>query len=739
MKRFENIYLKIVEFVLKFYLPLGVVCYLLLAVILALKFVRVLGPNEFIFIHDEYLTLDKFHALRAFLVQNPINFGTSETTNLIVTFFSRCYYLVSYSVGMSIAGSQLLLFSIKLFFIGFLPFLGFKKIAQTLFNIDLGPCETLDLKACTKTLGNLIGVVLVALVYSFNTYTLIYWHGNSFELTLLLCYALAPLAFYYFHTALFKKQTILADFLKPVVILFFMSFAFYLCIVFVLFLMLYFLLIHFVYKTDGVSVLKRLGILSLLYIPFLPLFGLIPYEMLFSSVSGINTSGGETFNNLAGSLLYPLFMWYSWGIYTYWDHRNIFTFHDFFKHLPYLFSPILVYVLLLVSIFKNSYRKYLLIFLLIFLCFLFFIKGPQEPFGELFKALLEKVPVFRVFRSPDNKFGFALVLALCLSTLSIVDRVNKKLLLPVLIFMLLVQSHLLINSKAIIGENTDDSRDRIIRYTQKQEQLIQFLNSKSLAYENILPYPPDEFGNFTLEDGDYHIGQELISKRVAQPFIFYSKYSGVSTEVFSMLTDFLEEKDFEIVKQLPINYLLVRRDIAHVDYNNHFIERINRSFPLLFSNETYKLYDIGAPSILSSDNLIAFNAVSPIHYKLKIDTTSASTLTFMQSYNPKWKLYEITEAEYLACDNESCRHRQKPFLSELAVPFKESHFENSHKKSMLGMNEWDLDGTNQDVKYYSLYFSLQSYFYYSVLLAGVYLMFMLLIIATNRYSNRNAN
>lgn len=681
-----------------------VIYFLLVPLVLTFVFMYGVKSGEFIFSHDEYILLTLDNAKRSFLVQLPLDFGTSNTAVMIVTVFSRLYYLFVYSLGLSVTVAQYILYFIKLFLALLLPYIGLKKIARNIFNAS----------------DNSFLLVLISFFYTFNNFSLIYWHGNNFELTLLVSYYLAPLTFYFLHKVLFDKNFNVRYLIAAEVCMFLSAFAFYLFGAFALLVAVYSVYYILAFNYSVFKFLKRASLLIFMFIPFIPLFSLIIYEMVFSSVKGIYTNGGETYNNLQGGMLYPLFMWFSWGIYTDWAPRNIFTFNNFFKTPVFILSPFILYIYFIWSIFKKKHSRHLLILLLAFITFIFLVKGAQAPFGFLFEDLLDNLVFFRIFRSPDNKFGYAIVLCLTLGLLSLINRVDRRIQVAVLFTVIAIQSSLIVSGVAIRGQVTSQSSDRIVGYYDSTQEVIDYINTLEVDNKSILPYPPSEFGYFMLNENDFQIGQELISKKVNKPFLFYSRYSGISKESYDLLTRLLIEKDFSVLGSLPISHILIREDAPRTHVDPEFIAAVE-TYPLVFKNDTYRLYQLSTPSYLYSSAPYELTLVNDVYYQLKIDSANKDfTVHLNQNFNPLWKLYEISQTEYDSCIQELCYKNSVVTKHDFTAPFLQSVGE--HTRYKKAFNQWHVAGNDATTRYFVLHFALQSLFYYGVLIAGVYLL-----------------
>jgi hypothetical protein len=510
---------------------------LLTSVLLTFVSFKGIRGNEFIFIHDEAFFLTKNEAINSLFLRNSADLGTSNTTSLIVTIYDRLFYFTAYQLNLNVLTAQISFYFIKIFILLFFSYLGFRKMREV---FDPGISD--------------LAAFIVSMWYVFNTFTLIYWNTNSFTTSSLICYALAPLAFYYFHKYVIegtdKKSGI-----KLILLLFLMSFTLYFFPVFIIITSLYTLLYAVFKKVPVFPLIKRVIVLLVMYLPLFSIHLFIPYEILVNHSSSVNESGGATYGMLKGELLYPLLMWFSWGIYTYWTPRNILSFYQYYKTILSITAPFVLYFLILLGFIKRIKNTYLYIFFIIFLILIFFIKGAQPPLGDIYLYLLDHVAIFRVFRSPDSKFGFGIVLTVALLLLIASTWTRKRIFVSLVVLVALVQGFYMFTGEAIKGQQTKTTSDRIIRITKDYKEISDFFNNGAYEYGYILPNPADTFASFNLGEGESHLGQDLLPKIIDFPFVNASEYSGMSTNTYKKLTSiFQKDVDLTHLSAYPIKY-----------------------------------------------------------------------------------------------------------------------------------------------------------------------------------------
>lgn len=606
---------------------------LMFAVILVPIFFYGISSDSFLFIHDEYLPLSSYEVRNQFYVHNFLDFGVSTSIPLLVTFFDRIYFAFVYIFGLNLQESQFFLYFLKLVIILLLPYLGFLRLSRLYVN---NPNEFI--------------IFAVSLWYSFNTYTLIYWHGNAFSLTLLICYSLAPLTLYFWEATFFSEAKFKPRSFKIQIIyfilalmLFLMSFALYFFLPFVILIALYTILRIFLDKQNFIQFIKRLLLLSVVCVPLFAIHLMIFYEMFFLSIDSKNTSGGETYGNISGGLLYIAMMWFTWPIYIDWTPRNIYTFFDYFRMPLSLIAPFVLYGIIIIGIILSRNNIRIIIFFMLFLFFWFFAKGAQPPLGEIYLFMLEHVPGFRLFRSPDTKFAFSIVLSIAVLLIlagGVIKSGYSKYIGVLVLSVAIIQSWPLLKGEAIQGENTIDSYDRVIQIPIEYRDLADYMNEGERTWGYIITSPSLEFGAYQLNETDQHLGQDLLPKIIQLPFVYASESSGMARAAYEKFINTLNKGNYDQLRQLSIRYYIFRND-AKKDLNVLLLhDYAKRELMLKFENSFFKVYeDMNASPLVDAKN-ISFKLENPSQINIKLLAhEQTDELVLHQNFHPGWRLY----------------------------------------------------------------------------------------------------
>ena len=591
-------------------------------------------PSEsFLFIHDEYLPLSGHEIRDQFYVHNFKDFGISNTIPLLVTFFDRVFYALVYTFGLNTQGTQQLLYSLKLLIILTLPYLGFLRLNRLSV---IKPNEFI--------------IFAVSLWYSFNTFTLIYWHGNGFSLTLLICYALAPLTLYWWEVTFFSEPNVKLRNIKNQIgvlvlalLLFLMSFALYFFAPFIMLLALYTVIRMFLDEGNFIQIIKRLSLLSVLCIPLFAIHLAAFYELFFLAIDTKNTSGGATYGSIQGGMLYMALMWFSWAIYIEWSPRNVYTFFEYFRTPASLLAPFILYSIIILGIIRSSNNIRIIIFFMLFLIFWFFAKGQQEPLGGIYVFMIEHIPGFKVFRSPDSKFGFTIVLSIAVLLILAGEGIKprySKYVGGLVLSVAIIQSWPLLTGVAIQGENKEDSFDRVISIPIKYRELADYMNEGELAWGYVMPFPAVPFGAYRLGQDEQHLGQDLLPKIIQMPFIYASESSGMGRVAYEKIMDVRNKGNFDELSKLSIRYYIFRKDLKADDSDLLMYVYAKRELFLKYENSIFSVYeDRDALPLVDAKNIsLKVENSSKINIKL-LAHEQTDELILQKNLHPGWRLY----------------------------------------------------------------------------------------------------
>jgi hypothetical protein len=635
----------------------------------------------FIFIHDEYLPFFGHEISEQFYIINRLDFGTSNTFQVMVNFFDRIYYSFSYFTGITLLNSQMVLYFIKLFLIICLPLIGFRKLSE-LFSINL---------AIEK-------IIIVSFWYSFNPFTFLYFHGNAFPLTLIISYALAPLALYLWIVAIFpnifQKHSYVGIniFISLAFIFFLMGFALYLFAAFVM-LLVALTLFQLIFSTNVNIKLSLRNIIKviLLCLPIFSLHFIIIYEMFFLSTAAQNVIGNETNGNIQGSMLYMALMWFTWPMYVVWTPRNFWTFTDYLRTPISLMAPFIFYAMIFFGLVRQKKNIVVLIFSLMLLLFILLAKGPQEPFGAFYLFLLENVPGFRVFRSPDTKLGFNVVLCLSMLLLFSAFSIKSKYFFLITGFVILVQSWPLFSGLGIRGENTDHSRDRVIYIPDEYKGLQKFFNSRDRVFGYVMPLPAVENGRFLLDDTEEHAGQDLLPKIIDLPFVYVSESSGMSKTAYDKLVHIYKTKNYPLLRDFGIRYYLFRTDIiSDRDILKDIKSFVEKKYSLIFQSEMFELYEDRNSLPLVQVGSQSVNLRGPSRVDLIIPAEYEGAMTLHQNFNSHWHIYDNVSSS-ISTQKNGLMLFFSDWLEAISFLWRAPLFEKSHYKAHDFSNGWILN------------------------------------------------
>ena len=608
--------------------------------------------------------------------------GSSNTFQLIVTMLDRVYYALAYSSGLNLLNAQMLLYGMKLFTILALPYLGFRKLA-----------EVYGSKAPEAV------ILVSSLWYSFNTYTLIWWHGNAFSLTLLICYALAPLALYWWEKSIICEIAIhrrsgefFTNTLILALILFLMSFALYLFAPFVMFLGVYSTLRVAIGSAKLGSSIKRLLWLLVICAPLFAVHLMVGYEMFFLSTGAQNAGGGDTNGNIQGGLLYMALMWFTWPLYTFWSPRNIYTFAEYFRTPISLLAPFVLYGLIIFGSIRQRRNVFIVSFTLLLLVFWLLAKGPQEPLGGVYLFLLEYIPGFRVFRSPDTKFAIVIVLSLAVLLLLSANAIKTRWFVTLVSAVVLIQSWPMLTGVAILGENKVESHDRVIYIPNEYQQLADYLNNPERTFGYVMTIPSIENGRYLLGGGEEHAGQDLIPKMTNFPFVYLSESSGMPKRTYERLMFIQQTRNYGQLREFAIRYYVLRYDIKADRQTTKAIRKyLMANYNLVLKNALFELYEDkdALPLIEWKGNEAVVINPSRIDVK-QLSHPIQDVLVQHQNFNQGWHLY----ATDINVGTGSGRGNLASFFAEwlntLSFVWRRPVHEETRRLGYGYANEWDM-------------------------------------------------
>lgn len=765
------------------------------AIALSLDFIFFfrLKEGQFLFIGDQFFRFSFFETfINSFFIRKLEFFGVHNGWQFMTQFWDVLYYFVVYKLGISLFSAEKILFFIVLLISLWFSFIGFQRI-----------------KMFFRIASSEISVLVVTLWYCFNPYTVELWHGGVYNLGSALTYSLFPLVFYYFHASVFSRSNLRTK-VTCVILLFFASFTFWLFAPLVFFLIAYSILYLLFNRKVVVIFLKNSFMLLCIYLPLIlfELFSILHEN--YSNAGDNNSVYLPTFGNEAGGIWYQMLLLFSWGIYNVWTPRSMYSFHAYYFAPHYIVATATIYFIIFFgvlkfyaftqeppdllnkledvhpravlvnsrqarwrlmkekffenikifatpifkkTVFSPKSKEITILFILLGIS-LFFAKAAQAPLGHIFLFFYEHVPFFRVFRTADIRFGFLVVFVITLLLLYVSIRYKKYFFCFVIIVILLFQSKFLFNGIAIIGENVDKLfYDRILSVPKDYQEVIDFLNKDDGSSGYILPIPSMEYGRYILEgtndEGEYHVGQDVLSKFIKRPFVYLSQSGGMYTKTYTALDSSIKSRIYNELRAFPIKYILVRRDIPCDACVKPTDKEVGEIFARVFTNKTFSVFAVDNYKPVVSSNNSVFKALNPVKYSIQFNNVKkAQTLNFMLSFNKHWKLYinKIKNRfncsdgrEYRYSTTKECVANYRYFEGEeLSYLWKKPLFENTHSEINAYANSWNIDPefirNNFDKRFYSInkdgsinfelviYYQPQSWFYITFIVSALSLL-----------------
>jgi hypothetical protein len=681
-----------------------------------------LKNNQFYFIGDQFLRFSYYEAfINSFFIRRWGDFGVLNCWQLMIPFWDEIYYLIAYRLGAS------LFFVDRFYFFMVTPisliasFIGLKKISELLIGKI-----------------NLACVFVITLWYYINPYSVTLFHGGGYGFSVAFAYSFGPLIIYYFHKTIFTEFKI-RNAVICALLLFFASFTFWLSSPLIVALILYTL----IYALLNPKLIKKALVNSLrLLLIYLPLISVFLFTILyeyFNHAGDNNATFMPTFGNEAGGLWYQLLMLFSWGIYTVWTPRAMYPFFDYYFSAPYIISTLAVYVIILIGLLrfckpickfiksfknhcvenwilikqKNKFRipkisselKIVITVIGLFFISLFLAKGPQPPLGEVFLFLYNKVPFFSVFRTPDIRFGFIIVLMISIMLIFVSSWYKKTIFIPLIIIIMLVQSANFFNGNVLRGENIKDQfYERILEIPKEYSDVAAYLNNQEKIFGYVFALPSQAYGHFKINKEIHHFGQDILQKLINDPSLYLDMSDGTSSRAYAAVNSVVKSGNLESLSEFPIKYIIFRKDLGCENCSEIKKEDLDKYFKLLFHNNLFYVYKVNNfRSIVDSQN-IAYQIINPTKIRVYFkNIKNIQTLSFMLSFNKDWKLYAAKSRNEISCDGgklydllnvKECFMGYKFFEGEeLSYLWREAIFQNSHTFENNYANKWLIDPT----------------------------------------------
>lgn len=681
---------------------------LLISAVLVIVNIGYINKADLIFSGDQYFPFNIEEVRRnIFETINFKNLGTLVAWDNNIQFFDNFLYYGFYVLKFNTRSLQYLYYFIIFYLVIRLSVFGFKRYSFH-YNLNL----------------NNIQIISVAFMYSSCPYFVQLLHGTVMNITVAIAYGLIPAIFvifsqYFSSENINYKLGILLSILLYVAIFpfwFFASFG----------LML---LAYYLYAITFLKISKKFIKSLYLFLTIIPLLSYQIYNIFYQkkSLEGINPKIDEAvYGNVAGGMLMQLKMIHSWGIYNIWNPRFHYPFGSHYFSNIYNITIAVLYCLILIGIynfFKNekskSLKNFLIFFLVVFFVVTFFAKGSSGYLGQIFIYFYNNVPFFSIFRTPDIRFGFTIILILSFIVLLIL-RNNKLLANPINIIIITISLSLpYFNGEALKGKNIGDLYyDKVIQVPSSYIEAANFINSNTKKYDFVFDLDMIDYGMFNL-DHDIYSGQDIFSKLIRSPLVYGSDNNPIPFQTIQILKNIKFQNNFELFKNYPIKFIILRK-------NTEAIKKFITSKNLInvYENSLFIIYELKSFAPILDGCGSNFSTYNNDSFIAKVDST-CSNLILRLNYDDNWRIIDLG--------------KNFSFLKINLLKFKNLFWSESPKAlpNSYYQNEFDISAMQNNSEHYFLVYYEANFISKILLLISMLTLFFYLAIITNIFFVRS--
>ncbi|KKQ34804.1 MAG: hypothetical protein US50_C0036G0004 [Candidatus Nomurabacteria bacterium GW2011_GWB1_37_5] len=324
------------------------------------------------------------------------------------------------------------------------------------------------------------------------------------------------------------------------------------------------------------------------------------------------------------------------------------------KSLSVLQITLLSLFILSLLIILISKKKINPVPLLIILITLFFAKGPNPPFGDMFRFLYEKIVYLQIIRRPASKLYWILLFFIVSIIYSVVIKIPKKMkvwIMPINAFLCLTSLlaiTLTFRYMSLTPFNIPSS------YGEAKKYLFENNVSKIILL-------PDMGGSSPKYDQsvNYHTGTDFLSQiwefKKHIPNSVNEAFVDNETKLVNELANLIyDNKDIcKISKKLNISNIVIRKDLLPTNYNQELLDKAD----VTLSNSKYisqikefdnnfkifKLVDKCQSKLISTEpeTEIKFKKINPTKFKISLSTkTDKVTVIYREKFDKSWVLHD---------------------------------------------------------------------------------------------------
>lgn len=583
--------------------------------------------DTFLSVHDSPILLNKNEVHKGLIYfWNDNNFGSIFYINMISGLIPRIMSGVLLNIGVPTKWMQLFFYIFISNLILYSSWFSFNKLL-------------IILKQKKTIVTSFIG----ACFYSFNLYTITFWHGGTIDGTFLV-FSIAPILLLLIVTMFFEGVHLS----KLVLIIFCIFFtintgpyalALYICLFVPAILIGVKSSNNFKKNVAYILLATILSVVvsSVLIIPLgLQLFR----GDVYATTNGLSNYAFSD-NGISG--IFRLF--FEWTIDEFWAGRY---FHSYFPYYDSSVSIISIFLIWISSIFallkfRKKIKNVQVLLVAIILIAIFFAKATQYPFGTLNDLIYKFIPFFGIFRTPDTKFGLPIVLVLSFLISYSLSEFTKVWSKGVIISCVVLQIWIFFTMIPIMEIRSGDQYQRIAKIPDEYLRVASIINNDNRE-GRILFYPGLSYANFNFYNGFGTSGQDILGKLLDRSIVYSDGV--IMSKSHEKYIELTKNFDPQILGNTSIRYVYVRNDITKIDTGEISLDK---SLKKKYESKLGVLYEVPEKyiknyiTILSADNedyLPTVEKVNPTHYKILVPKVNTQTFSiiFNSSFHPDWKL-----------------------------------------------------------------------------------------------------
>ena len=312
-----------------------------------------------------------------------------------------------------------------------------------------------------------------------------------------------------------------------------------------------------------------------------------------------------------------------------------------------------IFLSLLLLSFISAQKKKLsttIIPIFIIIITIFFTKGPNPPFGNVFDFLYEKILILQIIRRPASKLYWIIIFFSITSFAAILGK-NQKKLLSVLINALLILS-LTISCYATVSGIKLTPFNIPQSYYQANQYLLNDGVSKILL--DLGGLHPEYNAQLNYHKGIDFLGQIWEFKKYIPSSTFWTIEDSERVIVNTMAKNIYEGKNFcDLSEALNISHIVIRKDLLSTNYNAELLYLADSG--LRQSEDITNIKEFGSNFVIyqiakkcnsklistTGDGLVTYKKINSTKFELAISTSSAQiNLIFREKNDNGWILHD---------------------------------------------------------------------------------------------------